>query len=134
MKCPDELPELDRYARTDNSASYVSSNSRIATVDGSGKITAKNAGTAVITITAAATSNYNATSSTNSAKLIGRYSHMSRGAYIAATLSDDKKKEQPSDAFWQRRNEAFLGKKHEAFWGQKNKAFWEQKNKAFWEK
>ena len=40
--------------------SYKSSNTAIATVDTAGKVTAKGAGTAKITITAAATSNYNA--------------------------------------------------------------------------
>ena len=40
--------------------SYKSSNTAIATVDSTGKVTAKGAGKAAITITAAATSNYNA--------------------------------------------------------------------------
>ena len=59
-------------------------------------------------------------------RLLGKYSKMSRGAYIAATLSDDKKKEEPSGPFWV--------KKQKAFWEQKQEAFWEKKQKAFWEK
>ena len=50
--------------------------------------------------------------------LLGRHTHMSRAAFIAATLLDDKKKEEPSDSFWER--------KHEAFWERKHKSFWEK--------
>ena len=46
------------------SLSYKSSNTAIATVDSTGKVTAKGAGKATITITAAATSNYNAATKT----------------------------------------------------------------------
>ena len=58
-------------------------------------------------------------------KLLGRHSKMSRGAYIAATLLDSKKKEEPSGPFWERKSEAFWEKKQEAFWEKKQKAFWE---------
>jgi hypothetical protein len=51
-------------------------------------------------------------------RLIGKYTKMSRGAYIAATLLDSKKKEEPSGPYWKK----------------KQKAFWEEKSKAFWEK
>ena len=59
-------------------------------------------------------------------RLIGRYSSMSKGAYIATVLSYKKKKEKPSGPFWKQKNEAFWEKKHEAFWEKKHKAFWEK--------
>ena len=46
------------------SLSYKSSNTAIATIDSTGKVTAKGAGKATITITAAATNNYNAATKT----------------------------------------------------------------------
>ena len=46
------------------SLSYKSSNTTIATVDSTGKVTAKGAGKATITITAASTSNYNSSTKT----------------------------------------------------------------------
>ncbi len=50
--------------------------------------------------------------------LLGRHTNMSRAAFIAATLLDDKKKEEPSGPYWM--------KKQEGFWEKKSKAFWEK--------
>ena len=53
----------------EGSLTYKSSNTAVATVDSAGKVTAKGGGTAKITITAAATSNYNAAAKTITVKV-----------------------------------------------------------------
>ena len=53
----------------EGSLTYKSSNTAVATVDSAGKVTAKGGGTARITITAAATSNYNAAAKTITVKV-----------------------------------------------------------------
>ena len=53
----------------EGSLTYKSSNTAVATVDSAGKVTAKGGGTARITITAAATSNYNAATKTITVKV-----------------------------------------------------------------